>query len=157
MGAQSPHMSCLKSSWCICFLQVQVQVVEAVVAARCGATSVKSCLMHSPDMLLSGLQLLLVVFRLSTAACEAAVSSSFPMVRACPLFPSLPAPNSGPQPVLACQLACSLLGSRTTEPVTTADSHIAIPPQHDLSHSSCCKLLGHQHSAEVPPCTVSCV
>lgn len=89
-------------------LQVQVQVVEALVATRCGATGVKSCLMHSPDMLHSGLQLLLVVFRLSTAACEAAVSSSFPMVRVCPTFPTLPPSFQQGVTTSACLLAPSL-------------------------------------------------
>ena len=62
-----------------------MQVVEALVSTQCGAAGIKSSLMHSPDMLHSGLQLLLVVFRLSTAACEAAVGSSFPQVLICPL------------------------------------------------------------------------
>ena len=63
-----------------------MQVVEALVSTQCGAAGIKSSLMHSPDMLHSGLQLLLVVFRLSTAACEAAVGSSFLQVLICPLF-----------------------------------------------------------------------
>ena len=63
-----------------------MQVVEALASTQCGAAGIKSSLMHSPDMLHSGLQLLLVVFRLSTAACEAAVGSSFAQVLICPLF-----------------------------------------------------------------------
>ena len=68
-------------------MQVQVQVVEALVSTRCGVAGIRAGLMHSPDMLQSSLRLLLVVFRLSTAACEAAVGASFPQVCICPLSP----------------------------------------------------------------------
>ncbi len=61
-------------------LQVQLQVAEGLAATRCGVAGIRSSLMHSPYMLKKGLQLLLVVLRLSTAACEAAISSSFPQV-----------------------------------------------------------------------------
>ena len=66
-------------------LQTQVHVVEALVGTMCGVAGIRSSLMHSPAMLLSGLQLLLVVLRLSTAACEAAIGSSFPQVCSFPL------------------------------------------------------------------------
>lgn len=69
-------------------MQVQVQVVEAVVSTRCGVAGMRAGLMHSPDVLQSSLHLLLVVLRLSTAACEAAVAASFPQVLIRPL-PSL--------------------------------------------------------------------
>ena len=70
-----------------------MQVVEALVSTHCGAAGIKSSLMHSPDMLHSGLQLLLVVFRLSTAACEAAVGASFPQVLIPLLYPQQTGPD----------------------------------------------------------------
>lgn len=62
-------------------MQVRQQVAEGLASTRCGVSGIRSSLLHSPDMLKKGLQLLLVVLRLSTAACEAAIGSSFPQVR----------------------------------------------------------------------------
>ena len=62
-------------------MQVHQQVAEGLASTRCGVSGIRSSLLHSPDMLKKGLQLLLVVLRLSTAACEAAIGSSFPQVR----------------------------------------------------------------------------
>ncbi len=62
-------------------MQVRQQVAAGLASTRCGVSGIRSSLLHSPDMLKKGLQLLLVVLRLSTAACEAAIGSSFPQVR----------------------------------------------------------------------------
>ncbi|KAA6424273.1 MAG: kinase domain containing [Trebouxia sp. A1-2] len=62
------------------FLPVRHQVADGLASTRCGVSGIRSSLLHSPDMLKKGLQLLLVVLRLSTAACEAAIGSSFPQV-----------------------------------------------------------------------------
>ena len=61
-------------------MQVRLQVSEGLASTRCGVAGIRSSLMHSPDMLKKGLQLLLVVLRLSSPACEAAINSSFPQV-----------------------------------------------------------------------------
>ena len=63
----------------ICAMQAQLQVAEGLANTRCGVAGLSSSLVHSPDMLRKGLQLLLLLFRLSTAACQAA-SSTFPQV-----------------------------------------------------------------------------
>ncbi|KAL0040863.1 hypothetical protein WJX79_007871 [Trebouxia sp. C0005] len=60
--------------------KVRHQVADGLASTRCGVSGIRSSLLHSPDMLKKGLQLLLVVLRLSTAACEAAIGSSFPQV-----------------------------------------------------------------------------
>ncbi|DBB07857.1 TPA: hypothetical protein ACH3X3_009258 [Trebouxia sp. C0006] len=60
--------------------KVRQQVADGLASTRCGVSGIRSSLLHSPDMLKKGLQLLLVVLRLSTAACEAAIGSSFPQV-----------------------------------------------------------------------------
>lgn len=62
-------------------MQVRQQVAEGLASTRCGVAGIRSSLLHSPDMLRKGLQLLLVVLRLSTVTCEAAIGSSFPQVR----------------------------------------------------------------------------
>lgn len=59
-------------------MQVRQQVAEGLASTRCGVAGIRSSLLHSPDMLQKGLQLLLVVLRLSTVTCEAAIGSSFP-------------------------------------------------------------------------------
>ena len=91
-----------------------MQVVEALVSTQCGAAGIKSSLMHSPDMLHSGLQLLLVVFRLSTTACEAAVGSSFPQVITCRL------------PVLSAYLGAPSTRNRTGTP-SNMPKHTCLP------------------------------
>ena len=76
-------------------MQAQLQVAEGLTNTRCGVAGLSSSLVHSPDMLRKGLQLLLLVFRLSSAACQAA-SSAFPQV-------SLTSMHSG---VAACSTVC---------------------------------------------------
>lgn len=78
-------------------MQVRHQVADGLASTRCGVSGIRSSLLHSPDMLKKGLQLLLVVLRLSTAACEAAIGSSFPQVRCrqkTPCCNALRLPNS---------------------------------------------------------------
>ena len=60
-------------------MQVQMQAVDGLANTRCGVAGLSSSLVQGPDMLNKGLQLLLVVLRLSKVACQAA-STSFPQV-----------------------------------------------------------------------------
>ena len=96
-------------------MQAQLQVAEGLANTRCGVAGLSSSLVHSPGMLRKGLQLLLLLFRLSTAACQAA-SSTFPQVS----LASMQSSTVTSSTVLCCLLGFITLGMALTAAGTKA-------------------------------------